>query len=75
MSNKLDFFDKIVFATKEQMTTWKFWESMGGYGRRHPPTPEATEDKSAAHTQYCPRMRCIAVYIIPSQGERLLDAR
>ena len=33
MSNKLDFFDKIVFATKEQMTTGKFWESMGGYGK------------------------------------------
>ena len=34
------------------MATWKFWESMGGYGRRHPPTPEAAEDKPATHAQY-----------------------
>ena len=27
------------------------WECMGKYGRRHPPTPEATEDKPATHTQ------------------------
>ena len=30
------------------MATGKFWECMGEYGRRHPPTPEATEDKPAA---------------------------
>ena len=45
MSNKLDFFDKIVFATKEQMTTGKFWECMGEYGR-------VWEAASATHTQY-----------------------
>ena len=26
------------------------WECMGVYGRRHPPTPEAMEDKPAART-------------------------